>query len=106
MSNIIAVNGKEIKFELVDGKPMISSREVAEHFGKLHKHMIEKIEKDPFYGEFLNGSKIRPVDYQDAKGEMRKQYLLDRDAFSYFVMGFTGKKAAQWKPHEPKKKNR
>lgn len=35
--------------------------------------------------------------YTDAKGETRKEYLLTRDGFSLLVMGFTGKKALQWK---------
>lgn len=35
--------------------------------------------------------------YKDEKGEFRKKYLMNRDGFSLLVMGFTGKKALQWK---------
>lgn len=38
-----------------------------------------------------------PSEYRDAKGEMRKEYLLTRDGFSLLVMGFTGEKALSWK---------
>ena len=36
-------------------------------------------------------------EYVDLKGESRKEYLLSRDGFSLIVMGFTGKKALEWK---------
>ena len=94
---IITIEDKAFKFELVEGKPMVSSLDVALNFEKLHKNVIKTIEDDSVYDEFLNGLKIKPVEYKDKKGEMRKAYLLDRDAFAYFVMGFTGEKAKRWK---------
>jgi len=94
---IITIEDKAFKFELVEGKPMVSSLDVASNFEKHHKVVIKAIEDDLVYDEFLNGHKIMPVEYKDKKGEMRKAYLLDRDAFAYFVMGFTGEKAKRWK---------
>lgn len=98
----VNVNGKEISFELVGDKPMITSRQIAEHFGKRHDNFIQKIENDNAFAEFERDLKIKATVYEvqnPSGGEpiKRKMYLLDRDAFSYFVMGFTGKKASEWK---------
>ena len=70
---------------------------VAEKFGKRHDRVIraiENLQKDlPKNGvvKFIASS------YLDAKGERRKMYVMNRDAFSLLVMGFTGKKAMEWK---------
>ncbi len=37
------------------------------------------------------------IDYTDAKGEARPEYLLTRDGFTLLAMGFTGTKALQFK---------
>ena len=97
MTNTITINSQKFSFKLVEGKPMIDSMSVAEHFEKRHADFIRKIESDVAFKDFLNERKIALVEYKDAKGEMRKAYLLDRDAFSYYVMSFTGEKASQWK---------
>ncbi|WP_334019494.1 Rha family transcriptional regulator [Alteromonas sp. S015] len=58
-------------------KYSMTSREIAELTGKLHKNVLADCEK------MFNELKVQPVDfldnYQDAKGEERKQYRLDRD---------------------------
>ena len=38
-----------------------------------------------------------PVDYVDEKGESRRSIDMTRDGFMFIVMGFTGKRAAQFK---------
>ncbi|MDE7065143.1 MAG: Rha family transcriptional regulator, partial [Desulfovibrionaceae bacterium] len=45
----------------------------------------------------FNERNFAPVEYKDAKGEMRPAYRLTRDGFAFLAMGFTGKKAAAWK---------
>lgn len=40
---------------------------------------------------------FQPVEYKDAKGEMRPAYRLTRDGFAFLAMGFTGRKPAAWK---------
>jgi len=94
--DVIKVNNKEIKFQEVKGKPMIDTRQIAEHFEKLHKDVLRAIDKIAEEEDF-NERKIAPVKYKDAKGERRKMYLIDRDIFSLAIMGFTGPKAMQWK---------
>lgn len=66
---------------------------VAEVFGKRHDHVTRDIEKlvgegVPNFGE---------TSYTDSLGRPQKMYLMDRDGFSLLAMGFTGKKALQWK---------
>ena len=75
---------------------VVSSRKVAEVFEKLHKHVMESIRELDCEEEF-NESNFRPVEYRDAKGEMRPEYLITRDGFTLLAMGFTGAKAMQWK---------
>jgi len=68
---------------------------VAERFGKRHDRVIRKIEN--LDDDAFNRLKIGAVEYIDAKGEPRKMYLLNRDAFSFIAMSFTGPKADKWK---------
>ena len=76
---------------------VVSSREVAENFGKEHKNVLRII------NEKLTNSKLSSLNYfiennyTDIKGENRKEYLITRDGFSFLVMGFTGAKADEWK---------
>lgn len=82
-----------------NGTLTVSSLQVAEDFEKEHRNVIQSIAKliaeiQPAENSaryFLSSS------YVDAKGENRKCYNLTRDGFSLLVMGFTGKKALEWK---------
>lgn len=95
----------DVKNELVtveNGQIVVSSKQVAEHFGKLHKDVLEVIRKEKGYAE-------NSADPSDAKMFMETTYihpqnkqeypivLMNRDGFSLIAMGFTGKKASEWK---------
>jgi Rha family phage regulatory protein len=67
-----------------DGKVLVSSRVIAKELNKIHAHVMDKIR------DVLNVSEFRSVDYIDTKGEARKEYLLDRDAFVLLVMNYQG----------------
>ena len=75
---------------------VVSSRKVAEVFEKEHKHVMRDIKALDCNAEF-NQSNFGLVEYRDAKGEMRPEYLITRDGFTLLAMGFTGAKAMQWK---------
>ncbi|MDE7309942.1 MAG: phage regulatory protein/antirepressor Ant [Lachnospiraceae bacterium] len=79
-----------------NGKILASSREVAEKFEKRHDHIlrdIESFQKDvPNFGEVFFEDKL-----PDKYGRNQKIYLMNRDGFSLLCMGFTGKKALEWK---------
>lgn len=79
-----------------NGKALTTSRYVADYFGKLHKDVIRKIESLDCSSEF-NGRNFTLVEYVDTKGEKRPMYQMTKDGFVFLVMGFTGKKAAQFK---------
>lgn len=91
---------------------------VAQMFDKQHKNVIRDIENmissmlatdvidqeaDPLARE-SNGLKFEPVKkyfiksyYYDKKHERRPMYYMTRDGFTLLAMGFTGKRAMEWK---------
>jgi len=81
---------------VVDGRPVTTSLKVAEVFGKQHKHVLDAIRRLEI-PEDCHRPNFRPVEYADAKGEKRPMYLITRDGFTLLAMGFTGKKAMQFK---------
>ena len=100
---------------VVDGitVPVTDSRKVAEFFGKKPAHVNRDIRdiirdmSDINSAETTsqhNKSNFGSVEkyfikgtYTDAKSENRKMYYMTRDGFSLLAMGFTGKKALQFK---------
>ena len=76
--------------QIIDRQVVVSSRQVAEHFGKRHSDVIKAVEKHILDLQ-ATGVKVRWFDehqYIDAKGEQRKEYLMIRDGFSLLVMSF------------------
>lgn len=82
-----------------DGKLVVSSRQIAEHFEKQHKHVLEKI--DNLLKEMGSAEKSAqyfiPSEYRDSSGKANRENLLTRDGFTLLAMGFTGTKALEWK---------
>ena len=81
-----------------DGELVVTSRQVAEDFGKEHKNIIRDIEnliKED--SSILSHGLFIESDYINSNNRKFKEYLLTRDGFSLLVMGFTGSKALQWK---------
>jgi len=83
------------------GKAIASSRRVAEIFGKRHDHVLRDIYEitDP-----KNGLSKTFIDinfelsyYRDSTNRKLVEYILTRDGFTVLAMGFTGKKAMQFK---------
>lgn len=90
---------KDVVIKKVNGELVVTSRQVAEDFGKRHADVLEKIKSLETEMQPTEKS-VRyfiPSEYKDIKGEFRKEYLLTRDGFTLTVMGFTGAKALQWK---------
>ena len=73
-----------------DNKVAVCSRDVARVFEREHKVVLKAIRELGCSDEF-NRHNFMPVDYVDAKGEKRPEYLLTRDGFVLLAMGFTGK---------------
>ncbi|OMD80426.1 hypothetical protein BSK53_20420 [Paenibacillus odorifer] len=69
---------------------------IAAVFGKRHADVIRDIKSLECSEEFTQRN-FALVDYTDAKGELRPKYYITQDGFSFLVMGYTGKLAAQYK---------
>ena len=87
-----------------NNQALTDSRTVAEKFGKRHDHVVRDIKTIiNQMAEECDVPKIGAVkmfalsSYEDKKGESRPMYLMNRDGFSLLAMGFTGKKALQFK---------
>lgn len=70
---------------------------VAERFHKRHDHVLRDIENILINLPKNGVVKFNLSTYTDAKGESRKMYEMNKNAFSLLVMGFNGKKALEWK---------
>lgn len=79
-----------------DQQAVTTSLQVATTFGKRHDHVlrdINNLKKDvPNFGEMFSETNI-----PDSYGRNRQAFYLNRDGFTLLAMGFTGKKAMQFK---------
>lgn len=84
--------------ELQDGEATTSSRQVAEYFGKQHKDVLEVIQLKINTAEnsaLLNW--FTETAYHATNGKPNKEYLMNRDGFTFITMGFKGKRADELK---------
>lgn len=81
--NMLAIGGN------FNGPVTMSSREIAVLCKKQHKHVLRDIEN---MMEQINGSKLGLVEfeaqYQDSKGERRKEYRLPEDLVVTLITGY------------------
>jgi len=89
----------EINLIKQNNQVVVSSRQVAEHFGKQHGHVLRDID-----GLLVGISKIgeTPTFFKSTyihlqNGQEYPEYLMNRDGFTLLTMGFNGKKALAWK---------
>lgn len=85
-SELVLINNNQV---------VVSSRNIAEHFGKEHKTVLRSI------NEILVAQNCATKFFHETTHEYRGQkfpeYLMNRDGFALLVMGFTGKEALEWK---------
>jgi Rha family phage regulatory protein len=79
-----------------NGQAFCSSRQVAEEFGKEHYNVLRDIESLDCSSEFA-ALNFEVSKYKDSSGKWNKEYLMTKDGFTFLVMGYRGKKAAQFK---------
>lgn len=78
------------------GEPVTSSLMVAEKFGKQHKHVLEAVRGIISSAE--NSAQFyQSTSYTDSSGKQNQMYIMNRDGFSLLVMGFTGRRALEFK---------
>lgn len=79
-----------------NGQPVVSSRDIAEKFGKEHRNVIRDIEA--YKKDVLNFEQMFfETEIPDSYNRPQRAYLMNRDGFSLLAMGFTGSKALEWK---------
>lgn len=78
-----------------NGEPVASSRQIAESFGKEHKHVLDAVKN-----LVAENSAAKSMFYEttfENRGKQYPMYLMNRDGFTLLAMGFTGKAALEWK---------
>jgi Rha family phage regulatory protein len=84
----------------IRGRALVGSRIIAQRFSKQHKDVMKTIRNaisdlQETSAQFCADHFIEST-YKD-NGRTYPEYLLTKDGFTYIVMGFTGKEAAQFK---------
>lgn len=77
----------------------VSTREIAKLFEKEHKDILYAIREQilPNVSDDFTERNFPLSKYKDSTGRSLPQYLLNRKSFAMVVMGFTGKRAMQFK---------
>ena len=87
--------------KMIDGKAVTTSRKVAEVFEKQHKNVLQSIRELEIPEEYRKLN-FQPTVYEQpnpsgGKPIKQPEYLITRDGFVLLTMGFTGKKAMEFK---------
>lgn len=83
---------------LKNDEAVCDSLQVAEKFHKRHSDVIRAIENLIENDSTQNCVQcFKRTVYKDDTGKSNKMYRMNRDGFSILAMGFTGKKAMEWK---------
>lgn len=86
----------DIVFQGSEGQPLTNSVLVAGRFGKKHYHVMDTIKSLLSLHE-KSGQFFVSTTYVDNSGKENPMYIMNRDGFTLLAMGFTGKKALQFK---------
>lgn len=86
----------EIILKTQNDEILASSLEVAEHFGKEHKNVLQSIDILTAENSAVKNM-FHESTYMNSRGREYPEYLMNRDGFTLLVMGFTGKEALEWK---------
>ena len=87
MTNLVEVQNNQV---------VVSSRQVANNFHKNHRDILESI-RGLIQSAEKSADWFLETVYTDDKNRTYPMYLMNRDGFSLLVMGFTGKRALEWK---------
>ena len=81
---------------VINGKAVTTSLDLAATFGKQHNNVLRKIKALDCSPEFTELN-FELSTYTDPTGRECQCYLLTRDGFFFVAMGFTGRRAAEFK---------
>ncbi|NTZ40013.1 peptidase [Enterobacter sp. JMULE2] len=94
MATIPAIAQPEIT--VINGQAVTSSLAIADYFTKRHERVLDKIRNIECSPAFAEHNFVLS-EYTDATGRKLPCYQITRDGFAFLAMGFTGKRAAQFK---------
>ena len=97
----INMEKQKINITTTGGKLTVSSMMVAEHFEKDHKNVLRTIRQIvselPANFSDLGQLNFEPSSYINNQNKEQPAMNMTRDGFVLLVMGFTGKRAMEWK---------
>lgn len=87
-----------VKVEVVNGKPCVTSLQVADAFEKEHKNVLADIRNTVSKcSESFTGLNFQLSEYTDSTGRKLPMYLLTKDGFVMLAMGYTTPEAMRVK---------
>lgn len=86
----------EIESKTKNGTVFVSSKVIADKFGKIHRDVLRAIENLDCSDDFRVRN-FAQSSYVSAQNKTLLCFDVTKDGFAYLCMGFTGEKAAQWK---------
>ncbi|MGV0961788.1 MAG: Rha family transcriptional regulator [Limnohabitans sp.] len=89
------------QFAVVCGRPVTTSLNVADVFGKQHKDVLKaigRVKNDVSVSDAEFGRRnFAPSSYLNEQGKEQPMFQVTRDGFTLLAMGFTGKEAMKFK---------
>ena len=79
-----------------NGELMTTSKVIADAFGKSHRKVIRDINELDCSEDF-RAANFGLSSYRSPQNKVLKCFNVTRDGFSFLCMGFTGRKASEWK---------
>ena len=84
--------------EVKQGKIVVTSKQIADHFGKVHRNVMRDINSlIEDMGDDIGVLSFEHSSYTSEQNKVLPCYIMGRDEFSLVAMGFTGKPALKWK---------
>ena len=80
-----------------NGKVTVTSKQVADHFGKIHRDVMRAIRNELETAGDFGVRNFALSSYTSLQNKKLECYEMTRDGFSLIAMGFIGDKAQQWK---------
>lgn len=82
--------------KIVGGLPIVTSKNIADRFGKIHRDVLRAIDNLECSEDFRERN-FAHSSYTSPQNKILDCVNMTKDGFAFLCMGFTGKKAAEWK---------
>lgn len=86
----------QIHIVIENDQPITTSRNVAENFDRNHQHILEAIDNLTVENSTVKNM-FSETTYINERGREYREVYMNRDGFTLLAMGFTGKKALEFK---------